>query len=68
MSMEQVRLEATGLFGLSYATEELLTLSPISFVAILEQGFRDQFTFAMVNEKLNGTGAGQYMGILKARP
>ena len=66
MSMEQVRLEATGLFGLSYATEELISLSPISFIAILEQGFRDQFTFEMVNEKLNGTGAGEFMGVLQS--
>jgi HK97 family phage major capsid protein len=66
MQMEQVRLEATGLFGLSYASEELLQYSPMSFIAIMQQCFGDAFTFAMVNEKLNGTGAGEFMGILES--
>lgn len=66
MEMERVKLEATGLFGLAFATEELLTDSPISFVAIIDAGFRDQFAHAVLKEKLRGLGADEYLGILTA--
>lgn len=63
MEMEKVKLEANGLFGLAYATEELLSRSPISFAALLEAGFREEFRSEILNEKLNGTGVGEYEGI-----
>jgi HK97 family phage major capsid protein len=66
MSMEQVTLEAHSLFGLAYATEELLIDSPQSFIAILEEGFKEQFVYQLVNERLTGTGVGEYMGVLNA--
>lgn len=66
MQMEQVTLEAHSLFGLSYASEELLTDSAVSFAALLQQGFQDQFTYALINERLNGTGIGEYMGIINS--
>lgn len=64
--LEKVRLHADTLAGLAYATEELLTDSPISFVAILDAGFRDQFAHHMIGEKLRGKGAGEFLGILSA--
>ncbi len=66
MQMEKVVLSAYSLFGLAYASEEILTDSPISFAAILEQGFRDQFTYHLINERLNGTGVGEMEGIMNA--
>lgn len=60
---EQVVLQANGLFGISFATEELLTDSPISFIAILEQSFNDEFTSRLIDERLNGTGVGEFLGI-----
>jgi HK97 family phage major capsid protein len=66
MSLEMVSLKANSLFGLAYATEELLNDSPMSFVAILEGGFRDQFGAHMLNEKLRGLGGSEYFGILKS--
>jgi len=66
MAMEMVTMKATGLFGLSYVTEELLADSPISFVAILQSGFRDQFAAHMLNEKLRGLGGAEYLGVLTA--
>jgi HK97 family phage major capsid protein len=66
MSMEQVKLSATSLTGLSYATEELLTDSAISFAAILERGFRDEFASKILYEKLHGTGAGTLEGVINA--
>jgi HK97 family phage major capsid protein len=66
MTLEQVTMEAHSLFGLSYATEELLTDSPTSFAAILAAGFSDQFTGHLVNERLVGTGVGEFQGVIGA--
>lgn len=66
MQFERVSLNALSLAGLSYATEEILTDSPLSFAAILEQGFRDEYSAHMLNERLNGTGVGECEGILNS--
>ena len=63
MSLEKVALQAASLFGGAYATEELLTDSPISFAAIIAAGFSQEFTSTIIQERLNGTGAGQRLGI-----
>ena len=63
---EQVKLTATMLFGIAYATEELLERSPISFIALLEAGFSDEFAAKLLKEKLFGTGAGEYTGVVNA--
>lgn len=60
---EQVTLNATSLFGIAYATEEVLERSPISIVALLEAGFRDEFGSKMIDERLNGSGVGMFEGI-----
>jgi HK97 family phage major capsid protein len=64
MEFEMVSLEAHGLYGVAYATEELLQYSAISFVALLEAGFSDEFTARLIHERLHGTGVGEYEGIL----
>jgi len=65
MTFEQIELKATSLFGLAYATQEILTDSPISFAAMLEAGFRDQFSSHLIGERLSGTGVGEFVGVLK---
>jgi HK97 family phage major capsid protein len=66
MQMEEIMLHAESLVGAAYATEELLTDSVISFVAIIEAGFRDQFAHKILSEKLRGLGGSQLLGILTA--
>lgn len=66
MQMERVALVATSLFGLSYVTEELLADSPMSFAALLERGFKDQFSAHLLNERLFGTGVGEFEGIMNS--
>ncbi len=66
MQTEKVTLNANSLYGLSYATEELLTDSPISFAALLASGFQDEFTSYMIDERLNGTGVGENIGVLSS--
>lgn len=63
---EQVELKATSQFGVSYVTEELLERSMVSFVAIIEQGFRDEFASQGLRERIRGTGAGEPLGVLNA--
>ncbi len=66
MQMERVALVATSLFGLNYTTEELLADSPISFAALLATGFKQQFAARLVNERLFGTGVGEFEGVMNA--
>lgn len=66
MELEQVKLEANSLFGVAYATNELLERSMGSFVAMLQAGFRDEFTSKRIDEKISGTGAGKPEGILNS--
>lgn len=66
MKFEQVRLVVNDLFGLTFATENVLTDSPESFIAMLTTGFGQEFGFHLLEERLNGTGAGEFLGILNA--
>lgn len=64
--MERIRLEASSLVGLAFETEELLQDSAISFAAMIDAGFRDQFASHILNEKIRGVGVGEYEGVLSA--
>jgi HK97 family phage major capsid protein len=64
MQVEQIRLTAHSLFGLAFATEEILADSPISFAALIAQGFQEEFASRMLAEKLAGTGAGEFQGVI----
>lgn len=66
MQFEQIKLEAHSLYGLSYATEELISDSPQTIAAILSQGFRDEFTSKLVEERIRGTGTGEFLGVLNS--
>ncbi len=64
MQIEQITLEAHTLMGLAYATEELLMDSPSSFAALIADGFSEQLNYAIVKERITGTGVGQMEGVL----
>lgn len=66
MQFEQVKMEAEWLDGHTFATEDLLTDSPISFAALIAQGFDAEFMAKKLDEKINGTGTAQYEGALNA--
>lgn len=65
-SYEQVKLEAESLMGIAYATNELLAASPVSFAAIIQNGFRSELPNRLTKERLNGTGVGEFEGIRNA--
>lgn len=66
MALEMVTLKAASLFGLAYATEELLQDSAISFAAMIDAGFRSQMGAHILNEKIRGLGGDQYIGVTTA--
>lgn len=66
MSFELVKLKATSLMGVNYTTEELLSDSPISVAALIAAGFQQEYASTILNEKLFGTGTGQFLGVMNA--
>lgn len=64
MSFEQIEMNVHAIFGVAYATEEILSDSPQSFVALLNAGFRDEFASNRMDERLNGSGTGEFLGVL----
>lgn len=65
-TFEQIKLEANSLMGISYATEEILARSPVSFAALIQTGFGEETTSKMNYERLWGTGVGEFMGIMNS--
>lgn len=63
---EQIELTAYGLFGIAYATEEVLSDSLVSVIAMIQAGFGDEFTSKLIVERMQGTGVGEYLGILNS--
>lgn len=66
VAVEQIELKASELMAVNFTTNELLQDSPATVSALLANGFRDEYAATILNEKLNGNGAGQYMGVLNA--
>jgi HK97 family phage major capsid protein len=66
MKFEKIRLSVDDLFGVAIATERILTDSPISFAALLDAGFNDEFAARILWERLYGSGIGEYMGVLNS--
>lgn len=64
MELEKVAMKANSLFGVAYATRELLTDSPSTFISLIQSGFGDEMSSEIFDEKINGTGVGEYEGVL----
>lgn len=65
-SYEKVTLQADKMMGIAYASSEILRESPQSFAAIIDAGMRTEFASKTLDEKLRGTGVGEYLGILNS--
>jgi HK97 family phage major capsid protein len=63
MTLEQIAMQTNMLFGLSYVTEELLQDSAVSFAALIARGFSQEMTSHLIDERINGSGVGEFMGI-----
>lgn len=67
LDLENVELKAHMLAGLSFSTEELLEDSPSTFAALLSTSFQEAFANKLMQERISGTGVGEYQGILKSK-
>lgn len=66
MQAEKITLRADPVMGVTYDTEELLQDAPGVALAMIEAGFRDEFTAKRTQEILTGTGAGENLGWFNA--
>lgn len=64
MSTERVTLQADSIMGVAYATEELLSDSPITFASLFRQFFGQEIVSTLIDETINGTGVGKFEGVL----
>lgn len=61
----QIKIDLLKLTGLAYATEELLE-DAVALESIVGEAFQDEFGFKIDDEIINGTGAGQFQGLITA--
>jgi len=61
----QIELKLNKLIGLCYATDELLEDSS-ALESVITNGFTKEFDFKITDAIINGTGAGQPLGILNS--
>ena len=61
----KIKLELNKLIGLCYATDELLD-DAAALENVINEGFRKEFDFKITDAIINGTGAGQPLGILNS--
>lgn len=64
--MGRVGLKLKKLAGLCYATDEILEDSPISMEPLLKAAFTDSLAYTLDGVFIEGSGAGQPLGILNA--
>lgn len=61
----QIELSLKKLIGLCYATDELLQ-DATALGSVIEQAFAEEFGFMLDDACVNGTGAGQPLGVMNA--
>ena len=61
----QIELSLNKLIGLCYATDELME-DANALAQTIEMGFRDEFDFKITDAIINGSGAGQPLGVLNS--
>lgn len=66
LQTELINLDVHDLYGLAFATTNILTDSPTSFAQIVSSGFNREFSSAVFKEKLTGTGVGEFLGVLNS--
>lgn len=65
LKFREAELALKKLFGLSYATEELLR-DASALEAVMSRAFMEELTFKVEDAIINGTGSGQPLGILNS--
>ena len=65
LEWEEIDLTAHPMMGLTYETEELLRDAPAALASIMAS-FPQEFSAKRVDEILNGTGVGEYEGLMSS--
>jgi HK97 family phage major capsid protein len=63
--LEQIQLDAKTLVGLTFASERLVTDSFPALAAMLDASFRDEFAGRQLEERIWGTGVGEFTGVMR---
>ena len=58
-----VEMNVHSLFGMTHSTEEMLSDSAVSIAALIAAGYDDEFASKLIQERLNGTGVGEFLGV-----
>lgn len=61
-----LKLDLNKLTGMHYSSDELLQFSGISIEPLISAGFKDGLNFKINDSIINGTGAGEGLGILNS--
>ena len=64
-TFRQIELSLNKLIGLCYATDELLDDTQ-ALAQVIDTGFRSEIEFKLIDAIINGSGAGQPLGILNS--
>lgn len=64
MEVERINLEAHTLFGLNFESEELVSRSPDTWAALIADGFQDAFADKLLDERINGNGGDEFVGVM----
>jgi len=64
-TFRKINLKLNKLMGLCYATDELLE-DTNALAQTIQEGFRDEFDFKITDQIINGSGAGEALGILNS--
>lgn len=68
MEIEKITLTAHTAKGIAYATNELLSDSPLTFATLISDGFAEEYASFISEARLTGTGVGQLTGIRNSAP
>lgn len=66
LKMEQVQLQDFGTYGFNFTSDRVLADSFPAFAAVLEAGFRDAFDGLFLEERIWGSGVGEFAGIMNS--
>jgi HK97 family phage major capsid protein len=65
-TVEGITLQANELLGVTFASERLVIDSPRTFIDLLERCYQDETTSVLLDERIRGTGTGEFSGVLNS--
>jgi HK97 family phage major capsid protein len=66
LKFSSVGLHASTLAGLTFSTDRLVNDSRPTISAVLDRAFRDAVAAKMIRERIDGSGAGEPLGVLRS--